>query len=452
MAAIKLLLTTICVLALPLALTVGQSITTEFCGTARKGCIRSPPECDHSALEPHCTQLVTWETSPFDDESLLIKMFTNTTKFWNAETGDIEFKDIDYIAFGLADAPENFMNNGSIVACVNTGYVGLNLTYSHNSDFKNKEINDSTVGLYELVSFIANDFIMCEFQRKIHPQTENQFGTVFPLDQSYNPAWAVGPYDVENMLGYHDKSKEPFDSKVRLTDVVPMITLDECGKTKGCLMNPQGCTSTEDCQQLVTYQVSPTNASRVRFEMFTANTFEGQRINYIAFGLASSPNQFMSNASTFICGEDNIRNNMVPYLAHNSGGKANRLDDKLQTGIEFYQGQIGSDYLACIFEKDIKPSADQHDLVFDLDAMYYPAWAAGPNAKNGNGDMTGTLTHHFVKQPYYERINVVESKQILTTTTTAEPTTMTTTPDGASQITSGTFLLLAGLFAAATMY
>ena len=126
---------------------------------------------------------------------------------------------------------------------------------------------------------------------------------------------------------------------------------------------------------------------------------------------------------------DMYRQNVLPYLAHNSRGRAVRLDDELQTGFELYQTQIGNRYMACIVDKDIEPSVDQQGLVFDLDEFYYPAWAVGPNSVNDQGQMTSTLTKHSNKQPYDQPINIVKSTEILTTTTTTTAGPSTTTPD-----------------------
>ena len=87
----------------------GQSISTEFCGTARKGCLRNPPDCHYTAKNPGCTQLITWETYPYDENAVFIKMYTNTSMYWHPDKGEYDFKTIDYIALGLADAPDNIM-------------------------------------------------------------------------------------------------------------------------------------------------------------------------------------------------------------------------------------------------------------------------------------------------------------------------------------------------------
>ena len=121
----------------------------------------------------------------------------------------------------------------------------------------------------------------------------------------------------------------------------------------------------------------------------------------------------------------------MPYLAHNSQGRAVRLDEKLQTGFELCQTQIGSDYMACIVDKDIEPSVDQQGLVFNLNDLYYPAWAVGHHNVN---DQMGK---HLNKQPYDQPINIVKSTEIL------KPS-----KDGASQITCGTFLIMASFLAA----
>ena len=143
------------------------------------------------------------------------------------------------------------------------------------------------------VSIHENDFIICEFKRDIRAPNEPPYGTVFPLDQPYNPAWAAGPSTGLALLDYHDNSKMVYNDNVRMTDVIPVISLDECGKSKGCLMNPPDCNSTENCQQIVTFQVSPNNSSRIRFEMYSSNAYQGQHLNYIAFGLTPNRNEFM---------------------------------------------------------------------------------------------------------------------------------------------------------------
>ena len=123
------------------------------------------------------------------------------------------------------------------------------------------------------VSIHENDFIICEFKRDIRAPNEPPYGTVFPLDQPYNPAWAAGPSTGLALLDYHDNSKMVYNDNVRMTDVIPVISLDECGKSKGCLMNPPDCNSTENCQQFVTFQVSPSNSSRIRFEMYSSSRY-----------------------------------------------------------------------------------------------------------------------------------------------------------------------------------
>ena len=169
--------------------------------------------------------------------------------------------------------------------------TGLSLFHAHNHDFGSEKTGSAGLDLH--VSIQGNDYITCDFKRNIEPINEQQYGKVFPLDQPYNPAWAAGPSTEWGMLDYHKDSKIVYNEKVRMTDVIPVISLDECGKSKGCLMNPPDCNSTENCQQIVTFQVSPNNSSRIRFEMYSSNAYQGQHLNYIAFGLTPNRNEFM---------------------------------------------------------------------------------------------------------------------------------------------------------------
>ena len=45
----------------------------------------------------------------------------------------------------------------------------------------------------------------------------------------------------------------------------PKFTTDDCERTKGCFRSPQSCTTSDNCDFLVTYR--PTNSTHVEFEL-----------------------------------------------------------------------------------------------------------------------------------------------------------------------------------------
>lgn len=56
---------------------------------------------------------------------------------------------------------------------------------------------------------------------------------------------------------------------IQVTEEAVTVDLDECGKTKGCLMFPSGCTS--NCRHVVTY--SPDEDSNlINFEVMSHST------------------------------------------------------------------------------------------------------------------------------------------------------------------------------------
>lgn len=114
--------------------------------------------------------------------------------------------------------------------------------------------------------------IVCKFQQSVNVPSGSE-NYMFDLNLSLHHLLAWGEYK-SNLIQYHYGNRRLYPkSSLKIIPVAP-ITTDQCGKSVGCFMVPLNCTSSENCDALVTYKYNAT-ADAIDFVLTSTHAYIG---------------------------------------------------------------------------------------------------------------------------------------------------------------------------------
>ncbi|KAK7099857.1 putative ferric-chelate reductase 1 [Littorina saxatilis] len=130
--------------------------------------------------------------------------------------------------------------------------------------------------------------------------------------------------------------------------VTPPINVDDCGVTKGCYREPEGCWEPQ-CEYIVTWQGQ---TDRIRFEL--GGLMDTSKDRFVAVGLSNDT--YMGSDTVFACAHDSSDESTRVHLSYNEGNRNIPLDrENLRFGERAIMNEEGSYHngrLRCRFTVD----------------------------------------------------------------------------------------------------
>lgn len=117
-----------------------------------------------------------------------------------------------------------FQLNTSVLACTlpKPGkHRGVYHSYNTGTPKTSTPLDDSVLetGISMVKHEVTDSHILCVFDRKIQP-SDGQVGKVFPLDEEWYPAWAVGPINDEGFMRRHTR-RVSYPTTINCTGISP---------------------------------------------------------------------------------------------------------------------------------------------------------------------------------------------------------------------------------------
>ncbi|CAH3179714.1 unnamed protein product, partial [Porites evermanni] len=167
------------------------------------------------------------------------------------------------------------------------------------------------------------------------------------------------------------------------------FTTEGCGKTKGCYASPASCTSSENCDFLVTYNA--TNSTHVEFEL-------SGKGDWIAVGF--SDDRLMANTDILMCVNDQALSGHYYATGRSTPSRTNPTP----AAIEFIELADENNIIKCRVSRDVNPAiANFNDLNQDVFLL----------AAYGNRD-SSSLQQHSRRKASPQKVIVTQANSTVT--------------------------------------
>jgi len=163
-----------------------------------------------------------------------------------------------------------------------------------------------------------------------------------------------------------------------------------CGTSKGCFRSPETCTTSENCDFLITY--AATNSGTVEFELSGIE-------DWIAVGF--SDNQLMAETDILMCvSVDSLDGH---YYA-DSQQTPQRTDSTPSSAVNISAREFVDNRMKCRVSRVINPGLTNFK---DLNSLLFLLAAYGPLVGGGRG-----ISQHTLRRSSNERVRVLETRQV----------------------------------------
>ncbi|XP_029198561.2 ferric-chelate reductase 1-like isoform X1 [Acropora millepora] len=164
-----------------------------------------------------------------------------------------------------------------------------------------------------------------------------------------------------------------------------------CGTSKGCFRSPETCTTSENCDFLITY--AATNSGTVEFEL------SGNE-NWIAVGF--SDNQEMAETDILMCVSDESEKQDGHYYA-NSQQTPEQTVPTPSSAVNISAREFVDNRMKCRVSRVINPGLTNFK---DLNSSLFLLAAYGPLGADGG------ISQHNLRRSSSERVRVLETRQV----------------------------------------
>lgn len=350
-------------------------ITKQGCGS-EKSCYSEPEYCTNSA---NCAFLVTFKA---DGDNITFEMSGSHR----------------YIAVGFNDKQE--MNQTDTISCSTSSNNAVEIRHYFlafrqpiRTDIRNTDDIVRHMAAYE------NGTLTCRFSRKLSPSSSHKRDLIM---KNWFFIFAWGGVSGTGALQYHYQNATFSAERVNLTlptvlkngrSRPPAPTPDgklefsksDCGRTKNCYSEPTDCSSSQNCDYLVTFEPCQ-NKDNVSFEL-------SARSDWVAIGFNEQSK--MDGTDAIICSRlnDNAVVNHYSLVGYNSPIQTNPAP----AGLKVIAGAYEDGVIKCRFSRGKTASGMQ-----SLDQNVFLIFARGSVIQGG------LLNKHSVKSQSASQVDVCE--------------------------------------------
>ncbi|XP_015762635.1 PREDICTED: ferric-chelate reductase 1-like isoform X3 [Acropora digitifera] len=163
-----------------------------------------------------------------------------------------------------------------------------------------------------------------------------------------------------------------------------------CGTSKGCFRSPEACTTSENCDFLITY--AETNSGTVEFEL-SGNG------NWIAVGF--SDNQLMAETDILMCVSGESQEQDGHYYANSQQTPERTVPTP--SAVTISARELVDNRMRCRVSRVINPGLTNFK---DLNSSLFLLAAYGPLGVGGG------ISQHTLRRSSKERVRVLETRQV----------------------------------------
>lgn len=358
----------------PPTLEPGFKITKQECGI-QKSCYSEPEHCTNSS---DCEILVTYKT---DGENITFEMSGKHR----------------YIAVGFNDKQE--MNQTDTITCSTSSSSAVEIRH-YFLDFHQPIRSDLTnsADITRHIAAYENGTITCRFSRKITPFASN----MRDLTKNWFFIFAWSGVSTSGGLNYHLANASYSGQRVNVTrpstlkngrkappapppDGKLEFSKADCGKTKNCYSEPTACSSSANCDYLVTFTPCQ-NKNDVDFEL-------SAKSDWVAIGFNTKSK--MDGTDTIICSrlDSGVAIKHYTLVNYNNPIQTNPAP----AGVKVISGAYENGVIKCRFSRDKTASG-----ILRLDQKIFLIFARGSVSQGG------ILNKHSEKSQSASQIDVCE--------------------------------------------
>jgi len=325
------------------------TITTDGCGT-EKGCYMFPASCSNN-----CDFLVTYNVTS-----------SNKVEFELSGQGD-------WVAVGFSD--DQSMPDTEILMCVSNGSLSGHYYASERSTPTMTTPTPTAVTVIEQ----ANDdgMMKCRISRDINPSPAIQ--NVRNLNEEVYLLGAIGSLSGVTIQQHSDVARQSSNSKITVTQAEDPTTT---ATAQGSFRIPDSCSSSDDCDFLVTYQRI---GDTVEFELSGKAGWAG---------VGFSDDQNMADTDLLLCVSE--RSESGHYYAEDRTTPT--MTTPTPSAVTILEHSNEGGVVKCRISRIIDPRISNFR---DLSQPWFLLGAIG--------DFNGGIQQHSLRQPTASRITVTEA-------------------------------------------
>ncbi|XP_068707880.1 uncharacterized protein [Montipora foliosa] len=343
------------------------SFNTRDCNSG-KGCFSSPEACTTSE---NCNFLITFNATN-----------SNTVLFELSGVGD-------WVAVGFSD--NQLMADTDLLMCVR-GDGSRSGHYYASSRATPQQTTPTPLAVTVIEQVFDNGRMKCRVSREINPGLNN----FKDLNMELFLIGGYGPVNSGGGIAQHTTTPLPSTNRLSVVEASQVNVLSfntrDCNSGKGCFSSPEACTTSENCNFLITFNA--TNSNTVLFELSGVG-------DWVAVGF--SDNQLMADTDLLMCVRGDGSRSGHYYASSRATPQQTTPTPLAVTVIEqvFENGRM-----KCRVSREVNPGLTNFK---DLNMELFLIGGYGPVNSGG-----GIAQHTTTSLPSTNRLSVVEASQFNT--------------------------------------